>query len=66
VTSRVNAELKTDVSSVSIIRVDDKTLMMEREEISETIVFNSTLTRRIALEDFSVSDKKWSEILIKR
>jgi hypothetical protein len=50
--SRVNVELKTDVSEippVSIIRVDQ-----EMWEISETSGFSSTLTRLITLEDFSI------------
>jgi hypothetical protein len=32
-------------------------LLMEMKEITETLVFNSTLTRLIALEDFSKLDE---------
>jgi hypothetical protein len=39
--SHVNVELKTNVSEIS------STLMMDTEEISETLVFSSTLTQLI-------------------
>jgi hypothetical protein len=63
--SHVNVELKTNVSEISsvfIIRVDVgsdhmplylSTLLMETNKISETLVFNSTLTWLIARENYS-------------
>jgi hypothetical protein len=46
--SHVNVELKENVSEVSVV-------VMETEETSETLVFNSTLTRLIARKEFSTS-----------
>jgi hypothetical protein len=45
--SRLNVELKTNVSETSSVF-----LMMETELVFETLVFDSTLTRLIAREDF--------------
>jgi uncharacterized membrane protein YqhA len=47
--SRVNAELKTNVSeiSVSVIRVDVFETSMETKEISKTLDYNSTLIRYV-------------------
>jgi hypothetical protein len=52
--SRENSEVKTnvsDISSASIIRIESTLTLMK--EISETLVFNSTLTRLMARDDFS-------------
>jgi hypothetical protein len=50
VISRVSVELKTEVPQIFI---SESTLMMQTEELSETLVFKSALTRLIAQEDFS-------------
>jgi hypothetical protein len=54
--SHVRVEFKTNFSELSIIRIDvilTLTLLMKTEEISETLVLNSTLTWLIAREYFS-------------
>jgi hypothetical protein len=56
--SRVNLESKTKVSETSSVSISVRndqnplTLMMETKLVSETLVFDSTLTRLIAREDF--------------
>jgi hypothetical protein len=55
VISSVNAELKTNVSetsSIFMIRVDVNIDPDDGDRISEMFVFNSTLIRLIAQEDF--------------
>jgi hypothetical protein len=42
----------SETSSVSIIRARHLTMMMETEQVSETLVFDSTLMQLIAPEDF--------------
>jgi hypothetical protein len=50
--SRVNVDLKTNVSEISIIR------MTETEMIFKTSIFNSTLTWLIAQDDYSTRSSK--------
>jgi hypothetical protein len=48
--SRVDVELKTNLSEIFVFII---ILMMEADEIPETLVFNSTSTRLIARDGFS-------------
>jgi hypothetical protein len=48
-----NAELKSTVSEIGTLASIGVYLMIEAEQISETLVFSSTLMRLLVQEDFS-------------